>query len=48
MIKVNIYEQVVINMGWGKFLGLVSIPYSTQWVKLRGQGGKRLMDSQDD
>ena len=26
-------------MGWGKFLGLVSLLYSTQWVKLRGQGG---------
>ena len=26
-------------MGWGKFFGLVSLLYSTQWVKLRGQGG---------
>ena len=26
-------------MGWGKFLGLISLPYSTQWVKLRGKGG---------
>ena len=28
-------------MGWGKFFGLVSLLYSTQWVKLRGQGGVR-------
>ena len=26
-------------MGWGKFLGLISLLYSTQWVKFRGQGG---------
>ena len=28
-------------MGWAKFVGLVSLPYSTQWVKLRGQGEVR-------
>ena len=26
-------------MGWGKFLGLISLLYNTQWVKLKGQGG---------
>ena len=26
-------------MGWGKFLGLVSLLYSTEWVKFRGPGG---------